>query len=909
MKRKLFKIFLYVIIISLLVTSVGCNTISGTDPNTEPTTEPTTDPITDPDDCVHNWADATCIAPKSCTKCGETEGDSLGHDLNSDQKCTRCGEDLRYVISYTYAIGTQELGTIWNPHALKTYADKTIFNYITSPLVDISIKDSINGIYQWVYEMATSVKDVTSTHKNDLTKYGVTLPEGVNVNSVESGYVYEIKLNTNAAWENGIKITADDYIYSMEMLLHPKFRNLGATPYYWGDFAIAGASEFYNSNSPIYSVVVPAYSGTESPDYSFDISKNSVYIKLDATNMTFSTYSFETLKNDYGYIRDVKDSEGNITIPGATYFDELKKEANPYGYIEVTDNNIDKVLTVIDQYCNVFGLSVYNDDKTVNENYFKEFLFYFTDTYSESYEYTDTVGCYKVDDYTIVYVCEKQNDIDYFLKFLNSNWLVYKPLYEAGIDKSNELWTTNYGTSLDTTIACGTYKMESLKENEQVTFVQNEYWYGFEKNPDGTPKRDKEGNLISYTGFLVDGQSVRQYATTNVQIEVMDYDAAKFAFIKGELSEWYPSVDDLSQYTESEKLAQVDEAYVMSFFFNTKLDALTYLDSKGENKNSAVLSSYNFRKAFSLALNRTELAMSTPAYKPAFTLMGDVYSYDIINDPMSYYRKSEQAMEAIVDLYGIKYGLETAFSTLEDAYYSITGYNLTEAKKLMKQAHDELVAAGVYNSGEDIEIKIAWSNTALNYDDLRQVEILNKLINASIKDSGFGIITFEAVGFVNNRYNAVPYGEYAMGYGDWGDTTADPFKYMELHCNNYVPVSEGPCWNPHSEKLTINIGGKDVTMTWEKWSQACTTGEYADADFATKLFITATMEKEFLNLYHHIPLYTTTTTHLISYKHENYTHKYNSMYGFGGLRLIFHNYDDTTWVKVVAEEGGVLNYA
>ena len=29
--------------------------------------------------CRHEWTDATCTEPKVCSKCGETEGDALGH--------------------------------------------------------------------------------------------------------------------------------------------------------------------------------------------------------------------------------------------------------------------------------------------------------------------------------------------------------------------------------------------------------------------------------------------------------------------------------------------------------------------------------------------------------------------------------------------------------------------------------------------------------------------------------------------------------------------------------------------------------------------------------------------------------------------------------------------------------------
>ena len=34
--------------------------------------------------CNHDWSEASCTEPKTCTLCGETEGDPLGHDwINS----------------------------------------------------------------------------------------------------------------------------------------------------------------------------------------------------------------------------------------------------------------------------------------------------------------------------------------------------------------------------------------------------------------------------------------------------------------------------------------------------------------------------------------------------------------------------------------------------------------------------------------------------------------------------------------------------------------------------------------------------------------------------------------------------------------------------------------------------------
>ena len=43
----------------------------------------------------HSWNDATCTAPKTCSVCGTTEGEALGHkDENADYKCDACSTVL-----------------------------------------------------------------------------------------------------------------------------------------------------------------------------------------------------------------------------------------------------------------------------------------------------------------------------------------------------------------------------------------------------------------------------------------------------------------------------------------------------------------------------------------------------------------------------------------------------------------------------------------------------------------------------------------------------------------------------------------------------------------------------------------------------------------------------------------------
>ena len=65
---------------------------------------------------------------------------------------------------------------------------------------------------------------------------------------------------------------------------------------------------------------------------------------------------------------------------------------------------------------------------------------------------------------------------------LSGNWIVYKDLYEAGMSKvegSDDLYVTNYQTSLATTMSYGPYKMTGLVEKSSMTFERNEKWYGY----------------------------------------------------------------------------------------------------------------------------------------------------------------------------------------------------------------------------------------------------------------------------------------------------------------------------------------------------------------------------------------------------------------------------------------------
>lgn len=770
--------------------------------------------------------------------------------------------------TYTYNTYSTSLGTNWNPHTWEMNADSAIMSYIEAPLADLTIKDSTTGEYQWIFVAATDIKDVTAEHQDDLTKYNVVLPAGKTANDVTADYVYEISLREGMVWEDGTPINADTYIYSMQQLLNPDMKNYRANNYYSGESALAGAYDYYWSKDK------GVYQGVASLGF-----KTIAEAQAAGKAVLLDMWDFWGLKG-------AKDAAGNECPQWVDITDETL-------YTDPADGSQVSAKMIFASYGPNYlevGKSYAGDIAIYVEN----------DAYGATW---DGVGLYKVDDYTIRYVCEVAYDYYYFLTSCTSNWIVHKDLYESckKFNEDGSFNSTTYGTSKDTTMSYGAYKMETLEDAKQMVFVQNEKYWEYQK--------DDNGNLYSETFFEVDGKKQPQYLTQKIVIDVMEQDQAKLKFLAGELDDWTVEADDAVTYSTSEQLYKVDETYTMRLFFNTDLDSLKKMDAEG-NTNSVVMSNYNFRKAMSLALDRSEFVGATAGYKAAYSMLSSLYFYDVYEDPASIYRNTEEAMQAICDVYGVEYGEGKIYATLEEAYKSINGYNKTEAAALFKTACDELVKAGLYTAGQDIKIQIGWAAGAMSAADHQQVTLLNKYLNEAAAGSGLGTIELVAVDNLTNRYADVANGVYAIGWGAWGGAAFYPFTMFQVYCDpSYADLHEAGCWDPTTETLTLTVDGKEDTMTWQAWSTCMAgTGKYANVSNETKLSILAGLEKNFLEKYYCIPVCTTTVCSMLSYKTSYYTENYSIMYGFGGLRLMTYNYTNAEWAAFVADNNGEIGY-
>lgn len=115
--------------------------------------------------CEHEWADATCLAPKTCNLCQETEGEALGHTwaevtCAAPKTCTACGETEGEALPHTWveanyqepktcsvcgATEGEPLPADFEVHglsyiSLKDINTETIYKYLTTCFDDTSKK-------------------------------------------------------------------------------------------------------------------------------------------------------------------------------------------------------------------------------------------------------------------------------------------------------------------------------------------------------------------------------------------------------------------------------------------------------------------------------------------------------------------------------------------------------------------------------------------------------------------------------------------------------------------------------------------------------------------------------------------------------------------------------------------------
>ncbi len=109
MKRRILSVIL-VMILAFCLTACGCEHEWKEATCTAPKTCSLCN-ATEGEVAAHQWQDANCIAPKTCKDCGATEGDVAGHvweeaTCTEAKTCTACGETEGEALGHTWADAT-----------------------------------------------------------------------------------------------------------------------------------------------------------------------------------------------------------------------------------------------------------------------------------------------------------------------------------------------------------------------------------------------------------------------------------------------------------------------------------------------------------------------------------------------------------------------------------------------------------------------------------------------------------------------------------------------------------------------------------------------------------------------------------------------------------------------------------
>ena len=475
---------------------------------------------------------------------------------------------------------------------------------------------------------------------------------------------------------------------------------------------------------------------------------------------------------------------------------------------------------------------------------------------------------------------------------LSSNWIVHKDLYEscqtwynaageeveAGSADAVSI-TSNYCTTIETSISYGPYDLTTYQLDKQLTFTRNTTWFGYHDN-----------------------KHLGQYQTDVISCEVVtEHKTALQMFLAGTLDGIGLDSTDMETYASSDRLLYTPESYTTKLTFNTDEEAL-----KALGNNAHVLTIKEFREAFSLAIDREAFcAAYTASHVPGYGLLNYMYCYNPFTGEL--YRDSDAAKKALVDLYGIEYGEGKDYEDLEEAYNAITGYDPTKATELMNTAAAKFTEAGWDGSDIVLDFRVYSSDTIYVQMFTFFDEALKAVCAGTPFDGKISLKMTEDPDYYETMYS----GNAAIIFSTWGGAAMSPFS-MLAQC--YCDASDGSGnqmeygFDTNAIPVELTVDGKTVTASLKEWADWCNgsavdkinneLGKFAGYEYPVRCEIFAQLEGEYLSHFTTAPLYYRNGASLVSRKIDYATTTYLQIIGYGGTRFMTFNYTDAEWDAV-----------
>lgn len=808
---------------------------------------------------------------------------------------TNAAKEDVYTYNATYSLSP----STWNPHTWETNDDSTILGFVTMGLYDVQLNATGDG-YEWVCEMASAFpKDVTADY---VGKYGIQ--------AGDKRKVWEIALNENAYWDDGTKITADDYIYSMKELLNPDMLNRRADSYTGGGFTVYGAKDY------LYSHTTDTYETVTSQGYATVAAAAAAGAALHVDAWNFFGMQGAKKFVDGETTDDLCPQWLSITDE-TLYLDPVYYEDLESG--DCTEDDIEDYVV-----SGKLIYTYYGPYFEVGTNYHQYISIKVANTNTD--DNFDHVGIEKTGEYKIVLAGTDELDDFYSKYYFSSNWLVKKDVYEACKVETSGLISSTYCTSKETTPSYGPYVLSTYTRDVEFKLTYNPTWYGYSDN-----KHEGQFQTTSLNYRFL--QSSSAHATT------------KALFFEGKVDGLdFDNDEEYKTFGSSKHYEVYPESYTMQLFMTTNSQYLEEESSAAENHRPLALAS--FRKAISNSIDRQAYcAAYYPASQPGFGILNYLYAID--GETGELYREQEAAKRASLAYAQFTENKDTGkwtsfngteFDTLDDAYDAITGYDPQYAATLFQQAYTEAKAQGLYTDGEDVVIEMVSAGSSASAMFSGTVAMFNQNIAAALALCPAGT-TFKSVTIKvgtsasQDEYKArQKAGRMDISYSGWGGATFNPWGVIY---GSYIDPANSNNWGFDALSKTIDIeieveggtkNGQKVTASlydWAAWLDNHQANKdydvknlytelgmaVGDATTAFKVKVLAACELAQLNTTLNIPLYYQSIGSLNSAKIENGADQYLPLIGFGGIRHIKYNYTNSEWEAWVSAQGGDLeNY-
>ena len=798
---------------------------------------------------------------------------------NGDGNVTKPGTGWEDPKMYTMREYTAQMPSQWCTILTSDNVNNAMESYFTSSFYEFNYKFDANGkivpgAYTVEYSASTKLEDVTKKYAG---KYGLAA-------DAEKGQAFAMTLRKDLTWDDGTPIKAADFVYTMSQQLSPKYLFATASNYYSGNYVIHNAQNYVKQGQKGW----------------FDNGN----MNLAYSDLALGADGKYTLKGNECTIALKKPLvwlQGNTLDSYVTnapqYFDtaayaSLLALADANGDVAVTAESLALLTTVIT------AKAAWGETKENTVGYMYVNYEYPAMDFSE-------VGYFVGDnEYELVMVIDgtlnpldAEGNLTYEAGYYFSNWpLVKKDLWERCEDQSKTPYANSYCTTQEKSASWGPYKLTNYQDQKTYTVSRNDKWFGY-----GLP------------------QYANQYQTDAIVTEkIEEWDTAWLAFQKGNLDGIGMNVKIAADYRTSKRAYFTPETW--TFDLNIQSNA----NSRTDKRNNLLLNYADFRKAISLSLDRDDYcAKNNPSSQAALGLLNSMYYYDVENGKV--YRESIQAKEAILNAYGAtknadgswKVG-ETTYTDIEDALDATTGYNLTLARQLVENAIAQAKTDGKYSDGEEIILTYGIETQSDDTDRVKnwfQAAFDNMTKGTSIE----GKVKIEYFMFSSATWSEqFSAGEYDLCFGAWGNAAFNPAYLLcetQISDENRYAVK----WDPTTVEVTVKATPDDkhkdgnYTYNLAQWRLILQGKDGCPVNFKNfpmedQLAALGAVETAILKEYYSIPVFSRYSASLMGYKVDYISYEYNTFMGYGGIRYMTFNYDDTAWAEFVASNNNILNY-